>query len=682
MHAKNVHHGFYFPHIDGIRALAVLGVFIYHIIEPWCPGGFTGVDVFFVISGYLITGGILKDLDMKRFSVKRFYYRRIRRIMPAYFVMIIGVFALGAMVYFAAPLIQLSDAVVSGNLFVANIHFWLVGGDYFAPRLHTQPLLHLWSLSVEEQFYLVIPILCWAVWKINRRFVFPVLVLISGISLLASIYFVHTGRASDAFYLPHFRAWELLSGSLLAMVSPMAKLREGEADGTLEKTPLRPVVLSICGMVLVLGSYALLSPKSAFPGINAIPAVLGSVLLIKFGFAGPVYKLLAWKPMVGMGKISYSLYLWHWPIIVFWKYLRFDQVNGMDLLGMTVVSLIMGYLSWRYIEIPVRSSDFWTLKRTYAYSTTIAVVLLILGLLTSSNEGWRNQLNITANQWAGEPDPLATLTGKIESGLAGLDRKTASSMGVLGRVAERRKQEVLKWGGTGQSTIGSPESPTVFLVGDSHAAMLNYGLDQELRAVGLGAYSFTGGSAPMFDMKQSRSMDAIKKLSAMPQVRYVVLSQLWLGYASTPEEMDEMFIQLEEFATHVVSAGKTLFILEDIPNCRYRHHEYVARSHIIRPGKKVGEKTTQFQTPEDYTLMQGEINDRIRAVCSKTGAVAVPMHEALLADGVYTFFDRDSHGNPVPLYKDVNHLSPYGSLVAGRYLVDYLTKSEDGVLFP
>ena len=215
-------HGEYYPHIDGIRALAVLPVVLFHILAVLCPGGFAGVDVFFVISGYLITGGILRDLAKDRFTIRNFYYRRIRRIMPAYFAMIIGVFVTGCALYYATPLIYLSNAVTAGTLFLANIHFWKMGGDYFAPQLHSQALLHLWSLSVEEQFYLFIPLLCAIIWKLRRRMIAPVLALLTILSLAGAIYAVMTGKQNAAFYFLHFRAWELLAGSMLAMMPAIA----------------------------------------------------------------------------------------------------------------------------------------------------------------------------------------------------------------------------------------------------------------------------------------------------------------------------------------------------------------------------------------------------------------------------------------------------------------------------
>jgi len=232
-------HGKYYPHIDGIRAIAVLPVVLFHVLASLCPGGFAGVDIFFVISGYLITGGILRDLTIGRFSIRNFYYRRIRRILPAYFTLIVAVFAIGCALYYATPLIILGDATIAGTLFLANGFFRLMGHDYFAPDLHSHALLHLWSLSVEEQFYLFIPLFCAVLWKFRRSLVVPSLSLVAVISLSGAVYAVIIGKSYDAFYFLHFRAWELLAGSLLATI-PAASYKVPDSSFSANPETIKP----------------------------------------------------------------------------------------------------------------------------------------------------------------------------------------------------------------------------------------------------------------------------------------------------------------------------------------------------------------------------------------------------------------------------------------------------------
>ena len=423
-YSAKVIHGEYYPHIDGIRALAVLPVVLFHLMATFCPGGFAGVDVFFVISGYLITGGILRDLKNDRFTIRNFYHRRIRRIMPAYFVLIAGVFAAGCMLYYATPLILLGDAVVAGTLFLANLHFWMVTGDYFAPQVDSQALLHLWSLSIEEQFYLFIPLLCAVIWKFRPRLVRPVLALLAVASLSGAIITVMVGKQDNAFYFLHFRAWELLAGSLLATlpaistipvapqlrkdaslatdIEPSIATRRREASASLER---RHALLATVGLLIVLISYAALSSKTPFPGAAALPPVLGTALLIRYGQNGLASRLLSCRPFVLTGKISYSLYLWHWPIIVFWRYAAYDHLFFYDYIGMVLLSLLLGYLSWRFVELPVRTSSAWTMRRSFVFAAAGVALMVSLGSACVHYRGWPTILHPEANEAAYRPPP-------------------------------------------------------------------------------------------------------------------------------------------------------------------------------------------------------------------------------------------------------------------------------------
>lgn len=348
--SRQVVHGTYYPHIDGIRAFAVLPVVLYHLLASLCPGGFGGVDVFFVISGYLITGGVLRDLAKDQFSIGNFYHRRIRRILPAYFMLITSVFIFGCVVYYISPLLNTCDAALFGSLFTANIYFYVYGGDYFAFGLKDNALLHLWSLSVEEQFYLFIPLLCSIVWKFRRSLVALTLSVLAVLSLVAAIHAMATGQHDRAFYFMHLRAWELLMGALFAMLPTITLI-----DTLPTKLAfIRLSRLSAAGLLLVLIPYAIYTSTTPFPGIAALPFVIGTALLIRYGQYGWVSKVLCWGPFVNIGKISYSLYLWHWPIMVFWKYITYNQLNAWDYIGMFVLSLLLSWLSWKYIELPVR----------------------------------------------------------------------------------------------------------------------------------------------------------------------------------------------------------------------------------------------------------------------------------------------------------------------------------------
>ena len=508
-YSSSVIHGAYYPHIDGIRALAVLPVVLFHVLATLCPGGFAGVDVFFVISGYLITGGILRDLEKDRFTIRNFYHRRIRRIMPAYFALIAGVFATGCAIYYSTPLIHLGDASVMGTLFSANLYFWKMGGDYFAPNVHTNPLLHLWSLSVEEQFYLFIPLLCAIVWKIRLRAVMPVFAILATLSLAGAIYAVMTGKQNSAFYLLHFRAWELLAGSLLAMLPAdrfivsrfqgftsfhrsdhvpcnTETLKPCNPETVFHDETLKPwnpetlkPILATLGLLMVLVPYAALSSKTPFPGAAALSSVLGTALLIRYGSTGWVSKLLAWRPFVATGKISYSLYLWHWPVTVFWKYAVYDQLYWFDYVGMVLLSFLLGYLSWKFVELPVRTSQAWTMKRSFAFAASGIVLLVGLGVACVFSRGWPAVLHAKANSFVDNSQKAQF----VESWLRNKGQLFSIKLQLN---IEWYPYRPLWFGETQVSHLGKSNRTDIFVFGDSHAGMLLYGINDALLKNGYG----------------------------------------------------------------------------------------------------------------------------------------------------------------------------------------------------
>lgn len=225
----NTAHGAYLPRIDGLRTFAVLAVVLYHLLEWACPGGYTGVDIFFVISGYLIGGGLVRSLKEDSFSLSSFYCRRIRRIMPAYFCLIAVVLAFGCVMLDCDDLRTLGRTVRSSALFITNTYFSRTAGDYFSPAAEENPLLNLWSLSVEEQFYLAIPLTLWLLWKFRKNAVAPVLCGALALPLFAAVHHMEHLEHNKAFYLLYSRAWELLAGCLLALAPAAAEQGRGRS---------------------------------------------------------------------------------------------------------------------------------------------------------------------------------------------------------------------------------------------------------------------------------------------------------------------------------------------------------------------------------------------------------------------------------------------------------------------
>jgi peptidoglycan/LPS O-acetylase OafA/YrhL len=332
----------YRPDIDGLRAVAVLTVILFHAGWDGFRGGFTGVDVFFVISGYLITLQISGEIREGRFSIVSFYNRRVRRIFPALFAMVLGSLAIGSCLLLPGDFDRLAESTVGTALFAANFHFgW--SADYFdADRVN--PLIHTWSLAVEEQFYLLFPPLLWSARRIFKaRWAGAMLGLLLA-SLAASAWavrFEHPG----AFYLPQFRAWELLLGALLAL-------------GTVPAVASRPAreAMGLTGIALIAVAVSSFSKDTPFPGPAALLPCLGAALLIHAGSSGPsrIGSLLALEPLVATGRISYSLYLWHWPLLAFARYFNVGPLSPGQLGGVLATSAVVASLSWRYVEQPFR----------------------------------------------------------------------------------------------------------------------------------------------------------------------------------------------------------------------------------------------------------------------------------------------------------------------------------------
>jgi peptidoglycan/LPS O-acetylase OafA/YrhL len=338
---------FYRPDIDGLRALAVLPVILFHA-NLFFPGGFVGVDVFFMISGYLITQIIERELQARRFSVLVFYQRRIRRIFPALFVMF-AVTSLTA--YLFMPPLELKDfgqTLLASSAFYSNFHFWRQSG-YFAPTSEYAPLLHTWTLSVEEQFYLCWP-LCLGVLTRIAKSKWKVPATVFGLlgSLMLSAHWV-SAKPNAAFYLLPSRAWELALGALLSFPS---------VSIILARIPRKIASVASLTGILYLGlatiTYDNLTP---FPGFAAMLPCVGAALVIAAGVGGPSTggRILSLRPLVWTGLISYSLYLWHWPILVFGRLIANHKLNAVERCSLIVLIFIAAWLSWRFVESPFRN---------------------------------------------------------------------------------------------------------------------------------------------------------------------------------------------------------------------------------------------------------------------------------------------------------------------------------------
>ena len=376
----------YRPEIDGLRALAVIPVILFHAGFSSFSGGYVGVDIFFVISGYLITSIIINDLDRSKFSILNFYERRARRILPAlFFVMLICIpFAWELM-----PPLHLKDfgqSLVAVSLFSSNFLFWTESG-YFVDFAEFKPLLHTWSLAVEEQFYIFFPIFLLIFWKFHR------LILISAIAILfiVSLYLAQVGStnsnssiSSATFLFLHSRAWELMIGAGAALYlkyfsKPCKRIFSN--------------VFSSIGIILIFYSIYVFDASTPFPGTYALIPTLGTLLIILFANqTTAVYSLLTMRPIIGVGLISYSAYLWHQPILAFARYQTdFHNLNNVAIIFLCIFAVFFGYLSWNYVEKPFRDKKKFTRNQIFSMSLIGMIFFITIGIAMHLTDGLKEQ---------------------------------------------------------------------------------------------------------------------------------------------------------------------------------------------------------------------------------------------------------------------------------------------------
>lgn len=496
----------YRPDIDGLRAVAVLPVVLFHAGSQTFSGGYVGVDIFFVISGYLIGGIIVEEIGQGRFTILNFYERRIRRLFPALFTVIAASAVIASFVFMPADFRDFGESAAAATLFVANILFWQEAG-YFDTPAAVKPLLHTWSLSVEEQFYVVFPVFMilvrrwlkgrWVLWLL------PVLVLSFGLSVWGAIY-----KPSSTFYLAPTRAWELLTGVLLALgvFAPVARrwLRES---------------LALAGLALIAWAVLRFDEHTAFPGLNALFPVLGAALLIHSGRNGTIVsRLLGQRPLVFTGLISYSLYLWHWPLIVFAGYINIHPLSDVQMSLVVLLSIGLAILSWRYVERPFRSRSRIAVRPLFAGAAAAMALLVVAGGAVAVAKGW--------------PARFPLQVQMIAAATAATDPRAVECKNFL-------------FGGSSAGaepcTYGAAAAPRTAVWGDSHANALIPGIAAAAERHGE-AVAFLGADScrPVFGAYDSRTAstackeynDAVRTwLERHPEIDYVVMVSRWATLA-------------------------------------------------------------------------------------------------------------------------------------------------------
>lgn len=431
--------------IDGLRALAVLPVVLYHA-GLGMTGGFVGVDVFFVISGFLITALIQKDLEQGRFSLAEFFERRIRRIFPALFALIGASFVAGGLVLMPPEFTNFAESAITTALFSSNILFFSEAG-YFDSEALAKPLLHTWSLAVEEQYYILFPLLLMALRSVSRQRLLVIVALLWSASFAVSC-FASSAYPEAGFYLMPMRFWELATGVMLAIIGTRLKLAQGAS-----------AVAAAAGMAMILVAIFTFDEATAFPGPAALLPCAGALLILLAGLTpNPASRGLAAGPFVFIGKISYSLYLWHWPLLVFAQYRLGRLLGPAEALGLVAVSIVLAFLSYRYVEQPFRTRRLLAGRKALFAGAFAAVGVTVAGsLLVMINDGVPARLS---------PEVQRIYSSAERTGRFTTDACFADSDGNGASPADIRAGRLC--------IIGSAQgaAPSFLLWGDSHAGAI------------------------------------------------------------------------------------------------------------------------------------------------------------------------------------------------------------------
>lgn len=413
----------YRPDIDGLRSLAILPVLLYHAGVPGFPGGYVGVDVFFVISGYLITLILIREISEDRYSIRSFYERRIRRIFPALLTVLAFVLAASPAFLLPSDFANLGRDSISALLFVANINFWRQSG-YFAADAEAKPLLHMWSLGVEEQFYLIAPLALFVIFRFMPRFKIPLICAGLAASLAACIYLTPL-KPSASFYLIPTRAWELLAGSLLGLLVSARDQPFGSA------TRLMNNVLGVVGICLILFAVTYFTKAIEFPGYWAVVPVLGAALLIYSGQSSWTGRLLSAAPLVRIGLISYSLYLWHWPLVVFFRNSGWLASAG-GKLAVIGISVAAAWLTWRFIESPTRNKTVFSGRHLAFTVVTSSLLIIATSAAYASLGGWPSRFSESVIAFDASRDDRSSDRERchFEGGLPSLEHSCVLGQGV------------------------------------------------------------------------------------------------------------------------------------------------------------------------------------------------------------------------------------------------------------
>lgn len=627
----------YRPDIDGLRAVAVLSVLGFHFFPEWFPGGYIGVDVFFVISGYLITSILIKEHDAGSWSIASFYARRILRIFPALILVLLFCLLLGWHVLLADEYKQLGKHIAAGAGFFSNIALWQEAG-YFDRSSELKPLLHLWSLGIEEQFYIFWPLILWAAWQYRGK-----LTVITAVLALASLIaggFLVWEDKTQAFYSPMTRGWELLSGSILAIHGGRVKFPNIAST--------HQSMIQLGSIFVFVISVLFLNEAMPFPGFLALIPVIITAILITTTTKGTFgHHILSWKPLVLIGLISYPLYLWHWPLLSFTRILTSHSPTVELRFLLLIASLLLAIVTYWFVEKPMRG-----LRKRWLIALLASILALIgaLGFNVFSRDGlerirYKRMIELSED--------------------ASIDFTDFEKVGLI---TDIKCETPFRFPEKDVCLIADPSKPvSAAVVGDSHALHAYWGLARAFEKHGLNLKVYgKGACVPFLDHISSGDSAhcqpfmnlTLKNIAQDPRINAVVLIHRgrYLKESSSQSEIDAYKQQLDRTISMLERANKKIYYF--MP--------------VVEPGFDprlcIGALPLGRKRPESCVI--DEAQDAVKWLKLKNIIAEVYSSHpdiSIVDPNVYLCKDYKCpiilNGRSV--FKDENHLSYFGSLLIG-----------------
>ena len=619
----------YRAEIDGLRALAVLPVILFHAGFEWFSGGFVGVDVFFVISGYLITTIIISEMAEGKFSIVNFYERRARRILPALFFVMAACLPFAWLWLTPNDLKDFGQSLVAVSTFSSNILFWLESG-YFDTAAELKPLLHTWSLAVEEQYYILFPIFLMLTWQLGVKWVLILLSVVFLLSLGVAQWGAYN-KPSAAFFLLPTRGWELLVGVFAAFYLKY---------NTHLKSLFLNQILSLLGFGMITYSIIAFDKTTPFPSLYALIPTIGTGLLILCAVPKTfVYKLLSLKFIVGIGLISYSAYLWHQPLLAFARNKVLGDVAELHLIILCITSLLMAWFSWRFVEKPFRNKNQTTRKFILSYACMGQVIFSLIGVFFFIKDGsFENTVSVNPSINKGNIGPNNFMSYMEVNSVLCKDKELIKNAEI--------------WGGFIRCKQTSQQQPSIALFGNSHAEHLFVGLAASLKE-DLVYLTYVGG--PFVGSKNHSYL--INHIINNKEIDTVIYSFDWpyyyalLGEKVFKEKVRRTLLEFNRANKKLILVSSSPIFTFDAKHCYY----YLK---FNQSKNKCSISLSEFESSRSYFPVIKQLTNELNIELLDPSVLFCNQLECNMIQ------------NNTILYRDNNHFNIDGSIMVGRFIAE------------